>query len=415
MKILYVSQYYYPVVGGVEIHTRQVAHEFAKNHQVAVVTGNFTTYPLPGRFAMLHNNLLAPYAPDVFDDPVWVHALTPRWHDRLRMLPIAVRAIPRLQRYAYHTLHEFGYRWFQATYLARLQQLMQGVDLVHSLGSGYLGWTAQAAARSRGIPFVCTPVMHPGQWGCGPLSVASYQQAEAIIALQEGDRQNLLAVGVPEERLHVIGHSPDLPPTADPAAFRQQYGLQDVPVILFVGRMVAHKGAKAVLDAAQLVWQSHPDARFVFVGPTTTESLEWFKQTDPRILCLGKVSLQDKANALAACDIFCMPSTSETLGIVYLEAWTYGKPVIGGKKNGLEQLIEGNQAGICADQDPAEISRAIVKLLSDPALRQAYGRAGQTLVHQKFSVAAVASSLEALYREQIQQHPCPTEKVSILV
>ena len=415
MNILFISQYYYPVVGGVEIHTRQVAHEFAKNHQVAVVTGNFTTYPLPGRLGMLHNNLLAPYAPDIFDDPVWVHALTPRWYERLRLFPIAVRAIPRLQRYAYHPLHEFGYRWFQATYLARLQQLMPGVDLVHSLGSGYLGWTAQAAARRRGIPFVCTPVMHPGQWGCDPLSVASYQQAEAVIALQEGDRQNLLAVGVPEERLHVIGASPDLPATVAPEAFRQQHGLQDVPVILFVGRMVAHKGAKAVLDAAQLVWQSHPEAHFVFIGPTTTESLEWFKDADPRILGLGKVSLQDKANALAACDIFCMPSTSETLGIVYLEAWTYGKPVIGGKNNGLEQLIAGNQAGICADQDPLEISQAILKLLSDPALRQAYGQAGQALVHQKFSVAAVAHELEILYAEQIKQNQGSTKKVSAIV
>src|SRR5262249_18733850 len=147
--------------------------------------------------------------------------------------------------------------------------------------------------------------------------------------LVESDRAYLESLGVAAEKLHTIGVSPDLPPTVDPEGFRQKHGLEDRPVVLYVGRMMPQKGAKGLLEATERVWQRMPEARFVFIGPGTPESDAWFAQADPRILVLGKVSLQEKADALAACDLFCMPSLSEILPTVYLEAWSYGKPVVG--------------------------------------------------------------------------------------
>ena len=157
------------------------------------------------------------------------------------------------------------------------------------------------------------------------------------------------------------------------------------------------KGAKALLEATEQVWQQNPETRFVFVGPQLPESATWFAQVDPRILYLGKVSHQEKADALAACDIFCMPSLSEILPTVYLEAWSYGKPVIGGQAEGLQALVEGNQAGISVPQNSTEVGQAIVTLLKDSALRHHYGQVGKRLVEQQYSVAAVVKQLETLY------------------
>jgi len=409
MNILLIAQNYHPCVGGVETHARQVAQALRTKHSIQVVAGNFASCQLPSQLGTLHTNLLAPAYASHWDGNVQIHAFTPTWAERIRMLPIAVRTIPKLRRYAYNALYEFGYPWYRRVYFPRLLQLMQGMDVVHSLAGGYLGWTAQAAAQELGIPFVCTPFVHPHQWGDEPASVAYYQRSQAVIGLVESDRQYLESLGVPAENLHTVGVSPDLPPTSDPQQFRQQHGLVDVPLIVYAGRMMPQKGAKALLDSTALVWQTLPEAHFVFIGPSTAESTLWFQQPDPRVLYLGKVSHQEKANALAACDVFCMPSVSEILPTVYLEAWSYGKPVIGGLAEGLPALVAGNQAGITVSQAPEQVAEAVIKLLQNPDLRAQFGSAGQALVTQNYTVEAVVSSLETLYSQLIPTHAAMAE------
>lgn len=239
--------------------------------------------------------------------------------------------------------------------------------------------------------------------------MAYYQRSQAVIGLVESDRQYLESLGVPAEKLHTVGVSPDLPPTSDPQQFRQQHGLVDVPLIVYAGRMMPQKGAKALLDSTALVWQTLPEAHFVFIGPSTAESTLWFQQPDPRVLYLGKVSHQEKANALAACDVFCMPSLSEILPTVYLEAWSYGKPVIGGLAEGLPALVAGNQAGITVSQAPEQVAESVIKLLQNPDLRAQFGSAGQALVTQNYTVEAVVSSLETLYSQLIPTHAAMAE------
>jgi glycosyltransferase involved in cell wall biosynthesis len=400
MKILLVAQNYHPFVGGVETHARQVAHALHERHEVVVAAVNFSANTLPRRIAMLHSSVLVPRHDSRQDGRVPVRALGPSLVDRLRLLPIAARVVPGLSRLAgYFPLERFGFPWYRSVFLPQLQRLMRGVDVVHSLAGGYLGWTAQAAARCAGVPFVSTPFVHPRQWGDGPTDVAYYRRADAVIALVDTDRDYLLQVGVPADKIRVIGVSPELPPRSDPEGFRRRHGLGSAPVILYVGRMMPQKGARAVLEAAPLVWQRRPDARFVFVGPLSPGAEAWFQRRDPRVLVLGRVDLQQKADALAACDVFCMPSLSEILPTVYLEAWSYGKPVIGGRANGLPELVEGNGAGISVSQEPPAIAEALTRVLDDPGLRGRLGAAGRQLVEMRYSLAAVTGSLENLYLE----------------
>jgi glycosyltransferase involved in cell wall biosynthesis len=400
VNLLLVAQNYHPFVGGVETHARQVARELAAQHTVAVAAVNFSANRLPARVAMLHNSVLIPRHDDRCDGDVTVHTLSPRPFDRVRLAPIGARVLPGLPRLVgYFALERFGFPWYRSVFLPRLQQLMRGVEVVHSLAGGYLGWTAQAAARRARLPFVCTPFVHPRQWGDGPQDVTFYQRADAVIALVETDRDYLVQIGVPRENIRVIGVSPDLPPTTDATGFRRLHGLGDAPVVLYVGRMMPQKGARAVLDAAELVWRQHPKTRFVFVGPLHGDSPEWFRGRDSRILSLGRVSLQEKANALAACDVFCMPSLSEILPTVYLEAWSLGKPVVGGLAHGLPELVEGNGAGLVVGQKPEDVAAALNRLLADDELRQRFGAAGRCLVERRYSVVAVTGALESLYSE----------------
>ena len=398
MNIAIVSQNYHPFVGGVEIHARQVARELARDHQVTIAAVRFGPSTTPRRLAMLEDNLLVPRYPSYQDGRVEVVSLSPTATDRLRLLPVAVRATPRLQRYAYHGLNRWSYCAYRSAFLPKLRKVAASADVIHSLAFGQLGWAAQEAAAERRIPFVCTPFVHPQQWGDGPDDVAYYKRADAVISLVETDKQYLVSLGIPAAKVHVIGVSPELPPQTDETGFRSRHSLGDAPLVLYVGRMMRQKGAGAVIAAADKVWTRHPDARFVFIGPATPAEAEQFAGRDPRMKYLGKVSFQEKADALAACDIFCMPSMSEILPTVYLEAWSYGKPVVGGLAHGLRELVEGNGGGIASSQDAGELAAAIIRLLNQPDERHAMGASGKRLVETTYSVPAVSRSLLSLYQ-----------------
>lgn len=403
MNILIVNSYYHPFIGGVETQARLFAHELSRRgHRVEVAAVNFRESRLPKRLAMLSANLLTQRSAGYVDGAVTVHSLAPSAWDRVKMLPIAVRAIPKLQRYAYHALQRFGYPWYRAAFGPKLKRLARGMDVVHSLSFGYLGWAAQEAARDAGAAFVCTPYVHPGQWGDDADNVAFYRRSDAILPLIETDRAYLLKLGIPAGLMpRLQGVVPLLPDRGDGAGFRQRRQIGTAPMVLYVGRMMPKKGARALLDSLPRLWEAIPEARVVFIGPPEGDSDQWFANSDPRVQYLGKVSESEKADALAACDLFCMPSVSEILPAAYLEAWYYGKAVIGGKAEGLPELIEGNGGGVTVTQDPGELAAALIALLRDDARRAQLGRRGAELVRRRYSKEAVVGNLEALYQEVV--------------
>jgi glycosyltransferase involved in cell wall biosynthesis len=402
MGIVYVTDNYLPFVGGVETHVRQMAQALTCTHKVRIVAHNFSPNSLPEWAKVLNANLLAPTASFFSPDgEVCVFSVAPRSIDRLLLLPLLLRTTPKLRRWLYHEINKLTHGVYHNVVGPKLRRIFAGADVVHSMAFGDLGWSAQRIARELGIPFVCTPFVHPGQWGDGPYDVAFLKECDAVIGLVESDADYLESLGVSRGNLHVIGVSPDLPPVADGAAFRERHGIGNRPMVLYVGRMMRQKGAPDLVAAARRLLNERPEVQFIFIGPANQSEQRIFENAPPQVRYLGKVSAQEKADALHACDIFCMPSTSEILPTVYLEAWNYGKPVIGGTAHGLDALVSSNGAGVNVPQDAARLAAAISDYIDKPELRQSHGRKGQDLVADQYSVAAVAGKLEALYSQTI--------------
>jgi phosphatidylinositol alpha-1,6-mannosyltransferase len=398
MRILFVAQRYHPIVGGVETQTRLVVHELARRgHDVQVVATTLREPRLPARLRVLGDSLLLPDGHSYDDEGVPVHVLTPNKGERLRMLPIAIRAVPLLAR-RYHSLRRFGYPFFRRVFSPKLRPFIEWAEVVHSVAGNYLGWTVQEVAQALGRPFVVTPYVHSGQYGDGPDDARHWQTADAVLALLETDQKVLIEqLGVAPEKVHLYGVVPLLPERADGVGFRARHGLGEAPVVLFVGRMNAYKGAPALMQAAPLVWKKQPDVHFVFIGPASDEEQRIFENVDARVHYLGRVDDQEKADAYAACDIFCMPSQHEILPAVYLEAWSYGKPVIGGPAPGLRELIEGHKAGIVVSQAPEVIADGLLRLLQAPEEARMLGENGRRLVHQCYTREALVDTLERVY------------------
>jgi len=104
------------------------------------------------------------------------------------------------------------------------------------------------------------------------------------------------------------------------------------------------------------------------------------------LLDLGYISEEEKRDAFDACDLFAMPSRYDSFGIVYLEAWRCGKPVIGAKVGAIPEVIEEGEDGLLVEfGEVDQLTSAILSLLSHPDLRQRMGGKGKRKVMEKFN------------------------------
>ena len=102
------------------------------------------------------------------------------------------------------------------------------------------------------------------------------------------------------------------------------------------------------------------------------------KKIKEKIVDLGTASEQIKKNAFAACDVFALPSKSESFGIVYVEAWSFQKPVIGCNIESTSEVIDDKKNGLLVNfGDIKKLSEAIKFLLENPSIRKEYGIEGK--------------------------------------
>jgi glycosyltransferase involved in cell wall biosynthesis len=275
--------------------------------------------------------------------------------------------------------------------------------VIHYVGTGWelLGFPALKEARRLGSVFTVWPAVHPGSWGDGPLDIHLYQQADAIFAQSQFEKKHLTALGVPGARVHVTGLAPAVEVQGCGARFRVKHGLRGRPLILFLGRRQKYKGFHELCRAMPIVLKMHPDTCLVSIGP-------WGEPPYPPVPAQAQLDLEkadeiEKADALAACDVLCVPSSGEAFGMVYVEAWSYGKPVVAGPAPAVRELVSDAVNGFCVDQRADEIAGALIRLLSDPALRMYLGSNGQRLQEQQFTWAAVAEVHKRVFEQALQR------------
>jgi glycosyltransferase involved in cell wall biosynthesis len=289
------------------------------------------------------------------------------------------------------------------------------VDIVHVIGTRWelLGIAAWAIARRREAAFTISPTLHPGTWGDSVLDAALYKAADGVIALTSAEAAHLHRLGVPSEGIAVSGLGPSSPIGGDGQRFRRTHAVGDRPMILFVGRRQRYKGYHALCGAMAETAERFPDALLVVVG-AETEPL--FPTVPPkRFLDLGECSDETKADALAACDVFCMPSEDESFGMAYVEAWAYGKPVVAGPAPAAREIVAASGGGVCVENEPASIADGLKRLLGDPALRQRLGTEGHRYQQCEFQWDVVATrhldafrrALSARRRPQLAGHFLP--------
>lgn len=150
-------------------------------------------------------------------------------------------------------------------------------------------------------------------------------------------------------------------------SFKQEYGLYDKPILLFVGNLIKRKNVESIIEAKKI---ANSDYYLVIVGDGPLFKKLKKKVEDeniPDIIFTG--SRNDVEKIIPSCDALILPSFSESFGLVLIEALACGKPVIGSDVGGISEIITENVGLLVNPNKISSIAEAIDKLMNDNDLR----------------------------------------------
>ena len=174
------------------------------------------------------------------------------------------------------------------------------------------------------------------------------------------------------------------------------------PVALSIGRFVAEKGYRYLLDAAARIERTKPGVHWILVGDGELKS-----ELVAHARRLGLESQvhftgwrDDVPEVLALCDVFVLPSESEGFGRVLVEAMAMAKVVVATAVGGIPEIVLDGATGILVPSAaPAPLADAVRALLDDPARAARLAAAGRVRAESAFSLAAHVDAVERMYAE----------------
>ena len=230
-----------------------------------------------------------------------------------------------------------------------------------------------------------------------------YRQVDCFIAASEAIAQMLIADGVERSRVITVHEGVDVGwiDAQPPVNVHEALWLpHHAPLVGNVAALVPHKGHRYLVEAAHLVIQSVPDARFVILGEGELrehiEHLVHEHHLEKHVLLPGFRT--DVIGCIKGCDLFVMSSVTEGLGTSVIDAMACRKAVVGTRAGGIPESVVDEVTGLLIEpRDSAALANAILRMLNDPARRQQMGVAGYERVRERFTVERMVAGTAAVY------------------
>jgi glycosyltransferase involved in cell wall biosynthesis len=391
-RILLLSAFYHPFVGGVETHARELARYLAETgFGIAVVTKRAPGVP----------------ARDTVDEvPVY------------RTYPGGARTGIR--------------KWLMLPFaFERIMTLRRSFDLIYCPGYQGIGLAALAAGRLLGRPVVLrsgnigvlagrnldAPL---ARWKISPdqpvvrtvkrLLRRAYMTADAFACNSREIEQEALALGVCRARVHYLPNAVDVerfrpPEPGERLRIRRQAGWsEDTLLCMYVGRLSIEKGVMDLLHAWATIDRR---AILVLVGPDMPDNpLDAGPAARRYAADHGLTNVifhgpaQDVAPLLRAADVAVQPSHYEAFSNAVIEAMATGLPIVASRVSGMQDCLTHDQSGLLCDPgSPDDLAAGLRRVIDDPALRARLGETARTAVVERFSREAVFNGFATLFRQ----------------
>jgi glycosyltransferase involved in cell wall biosynthesis len=328
------------------------------------------------------------------------HALK-RAEPMLRFLSADWRRYPPLDN-----IHVLG--WGPFTPSMKLHIEFSNYDLVHAaIWPTTTLFVSFLACKKANIPFVITPFYHYRlkEFTHSGALRKMLPFCSAVIAVTEGERIALLKIGAHPERTFVVPLALDLSPNLENGAkFREKHDLEG-KFIVFANPWMG-KGIGDVLVALKKLSKEFHNLALVTFGQPDPEYLNLVSQLTPlgfTILNLGWIYGQEKFDMFAGSDLLALPSISDAFGMVYLEAWAAGKPVIGAKQTAVEFIIKDGKDGFLVEvKDVHNLALKIKQLLENPKMRIKMGENGRNRVREEFTPARMTHIFNRALKKSLE-------------
>jgi glycosyltransferase involved in cell wall biosynthesis len=231
---------------------------------------------------------------------------------------------------------------------------------------------------------------------------------DGVVAISQGVLEAILAVGVDRSKVHLINegvdtrHFGELRAADRRAVARQKLGLGDNDIFgVTTASLHIRKAHDVLLEALtkvvvpsgkRIVWLFGGD------GPERSKLLSQAEQLPEQfdIRIPGQIDYVD--DALAAADLYCLPSRYEGLGVALLEAVATGVPCIASRVGGMREVLESGVSGLHVEvEDVGGLRAAIQGLVDDPALAERLGASGMQRAKDRFDISLMGHKTETLY------------------
>lgn len=383
MRILHVVPYMHPAAGGPPVVVDQLSRELAaRGHELRVLT---TDLFARGDRAW-PNGQQRPYAMEVFS-----------------------------------SVAGNGYG-FSTRFWTAIRRSVRSCDIVHI----HTLWTFASLAAARAcvdaqIPFLVMPhgMLDPHSMRQGRLKKQWYGRLLEWPLLRRAC--GMCYTHPEEERLaaltclrlpsgHIVELGAELPVECPRSELRAEFldrhpELTGRRVVLFLGRLHAKKGLDILIPAFERVQRQRPDSHLLIVGPGEPGYVQSIRvdiakrALAERITIAGPLYGRDKWAAMAASDLFVLPSYQENFAISVVEAIRSGLPIVLSRRVNLWKDIVEAGAGRDCELNADSLAEILSECLIDFDWRQSAALAGERLLDRRFSWRSTAERLETVYEK----------------
>jgi glycosyltransferase involved in cell wall biosynthesis len=318
----------------------------------------------------------------------------------LKMLVSLIRLIRLVNVDIVHTFDTKPSVWGRLA--ARMANVPVVVGTLPGLGSLY----SHNTLGTRLIRSIYQPVQ---KLACHQSDLTIFQNsADAAHFIQAGIVQNPRAAILPGSGVETQYFDPDKFKNGRRKQLRTELGLNDVDItITMISRLIRSKGILEFSQVAQMVYEQHPETKFLLVGPNDLQSVDTLtakemKQVKQSVICLG--ARKDVPKLLSISDLFAFPTYyHEGIPRVLLEAASMGLPIVATHSPGCEEVVEHNVNGfLVPKQDTKAFSNAVSTLIVNPSLRRRFGDVSRQRAVHKFDLSIIAEKTTSIYQQLLE-------------
>ena len=235
-----------------------------------------------------------------------------------------------------------------------------------------------------------------------------WARASAFLCVSDFIRKKALLAGFPAEKTHVHYTGIDLTRFTPSTPLAEK----DSSLVLYVGRLIAYKGADHLVRAMASVRKNHPAAHLAIIGDGTLLPRVRQLADELGVPCqfLGEQPWSVVRTWLERARVFCGPSLtlpdgmSEAFGNVFTEAQAMGVPVVAYRHGGIpESMIEGETGLLADERNEGQLAAHLSRYLCDDAFWLRSRELGMKWVRQNFDVIKQTAKLEQLYSDILER------------